>query len=91
VRVVWDRDAWSDYLHWQATDADVVQRINALIAEISRDPYTGVGSPEPLWRDFDGWWSRRITREHRLVYRIVGLDEDLSVVIVACRYHYRRP
>jgi toxin YoeB len=91
VKVVWDQDAWSDYLYWQAADSDVVARINALVLDIGRDPFHGSGSPEPLWREFDGWWSRRITREHRLVYRIVGPDEDASVEIVACRYHYRRP
>jgi toxin YoeB len=89
--VLWDQDAWSDYLYWQAADPSVLARINDLIADISRNPFNGIGSPEPLWREFDGWWSRRITREHRLVYRIFKGDDDGSVEIVACRYHYRRP
>jgi toxin YoeB len=91
VRLLWDPDAWADYLFWQETDLSVLRDINALIADIVRDPFQGRGRPEPLWREFDGWWSRRITREHRLVYRIVGTGEDQSVEIVACRYHYRRP
>jgi toxin YoeB len=76
--------AWSDYLHWQQTDRKVVKRINALIRDIARDPFSGLGKPEPLKHDLAGLWSRRIDAEHRLVYTFV----DGELIIVQCRYHY---
>ena len=79
-----DRDAWDDYLHWQGTDKVIARRINGLIKEILRDPYVGTGKPEPLKHELSGWWSRRITDEHRLVYRLVGE----TVEIAKLRYHY---
>lgn len=91
MRILWDQDGWGDYLYWQGADPAILRRINALIADIARNPFQGLGRPEPLWGELDGWWSRRITREHRLVYRIVGDEDEQSVEIVACRYHYRRP
>jgi toxin YoeB len=84
VRLVWDEDAWRDYLEWQSDDRRVVKRINLLIADIARNGNTGIGKPEPLKHGFHGYWSRRITDEHRLIYRIAG-DE---IRIAACRYHY---
>lgn len=80
----WATEAWEDYLYWQAADRNVLKRINALISEIKRHPYTGMGKPEPLRHHWAGYWSRRIDREHRLVYKAV---ED-AIVIVQCRYHY---
>jgi toxin YoeB len=91
VRLVWASDAWADYLFWQETDPKVLHDINTLIANIAGDPFQGLGRPEPLWREFDGWWSRRINREHRLVYRVARTGDDQSIEIIACRYHYRRP
>jgi toxin YoeB len=76
--------AWEDYLHWQQTDRKVLQRINLLIRDIQRDPYSGLGKPEPLKHQFSGFWSRRIDDEHRLVYTFV----DAELIIVQCRYHY---
>ena len=76
--------AWEDYLHWQQTDRKMLQRINLLIRDIQRDPYSGLGKPEPLKHQFSGFWSRRIDDEHRLVYTFV--DDEL--IIVQCRYHY---
>jgi len=84
VRIVFSENAWEEYLHWQRTDRKVVQRINALVREIQRDPFAGVGKPEPLKHALSGYWSRRITDEHRLVYRI---DGD-ALWIAQVRYHY---
>ncbi len=76
--------AWEDYLHWQDADRRVLKKLNALIRECRRTPFTGTGKPEPLKNEFQGWWSRRIDQEHRLVYRVRG--EVLE--IAQCRYHY---
>ena len=75
---------WEDYLYWQTTDRQMLRRLNALIKECQRTPFEGTGSPEPLKHEFSGWWSRRIDREHRLVYRVSG---DV-LEIAQCRYHY---
>lgn len=82
--LVWDENAWQDYLWWQAQDRKVLKRINTLLADIQRNGNQGIGKPEPLKHDFAGYWSRRITDEHRLVYKIA----DQEVRIAACRYHY---
>ena len=84
MRVVFDQDGWDDYLWWQQQDRKVLRRINTLIADIARNGNDGIGKPEPLRHGFHGYWSRRITEEHRLVYRV---DDD-TVRIAACRYHY---
>ena len=77
---------WEDYLHWQQTDRAMVRKINQLIQDIQRTPFTGLGKPEPLRHEWSGYWSRRITDEHRLVY-FVGND---TVDILQCRFHYDR-
>ena len=82
--IKWDLDAWEDYLFWQATDKKNLKRINQLIKEISRDPYVGIGKPEPLKGNLTGFWSRRIDKEHRLVYVI----EREDIIIISCRGHY---
>ena len=82
--LVWDENAWEDYLWWQAQDRRVLKRINVLLADIQRNGNEGIGKPEALKHDFAGYWSRRITDEHRLVYKVVN-DE---VRVAACRYHY---
>ncbi|MEA5489557.1 MULTISPECIES: Txe/YoeB family addiction module toxin [Pseudanabaena] len=84
MTVIFDDDAWEDYLYWQRTDPKVLKRINALIKEIQRSPYEGVGKPEPLKYNFAGYWSRRINDEHRLVYQV----NDNDVLIAQLRYHY---
>ena len=84
MTVIFDDDAWEDYLYWQRTDPKILKRINALIKEIQRNPYEGVGKPEPLKYNFAGYWSRRINDEHRLVYQVT---ED-AVLIAQLRYHY---
>lgn len=84
MKVIFDDAAWEDYLYWQRTDPKVLKRINALIKEIQRNPYEGVGKPEPLKYNFAGYWSRRINDEHRLVYQV----NDAAVLIAQLRYHY---
>ena len=76
--------SWQDYVYWQKTDKAVIKKINELIKEISRNPFEGIGKPEPLKYDLSGCWSRRITGEHRLVYRV----EENEIIIIGCRYHY---
>ena len=75
-----------DFGYWEATDPRVVRKISALILSIKTTPFTGLGKPEPLKGDLGGWWSRRITHEHRLIYRIAGG----AVEIMQCRYHYKK-
>ena len=84
MRVVFSEHAWEDYLYWQRTDKKVPRRINALINEIQRTPFEGVGKSEPLKHALSGYWSRRITDEHRIVYRVSGE----SLLIAQLRYHY---
>lgn len=80
--------AWEDYQHWQQTDAKLLARLNGLIRDSMRQPFRGTGKPEPLKGDLSGWWSRRLTSEHRLVYRVSGSGAAQSLEIAQCRYHY---
>ena len=84
MKLVFADEAWDDYLYWQKQDRKMVERINKLIQEVRRDPFTGVGKPEPLKHALAGFWSRRITDEHRMVYRVEG---D-SLLVAQLRYHY---
>ena len=84
MKVVFSKNAWEDYLYWQSADKAILKRINALIKDIMRNPFEGIGDPEPLKYNWSGWWSRRINKEHRLVYSI----ENESILIAQCRYHY---
>lgn len=88
MKIVWSDEAWQDYLDWQDKDQKILKAVNSLIRDIGRDPFKGLGKPEPLKHALQGWWSRRITGEHRLVYRISGKGDDRQVEIVQCRYHY---
>ena len=88
MKVVWDQDAWADYIHWQETDAKIARRVNALVKECTRDPFRGTGKPEPLRNELSGWWSRRIDAEHRLIYRVTGKGETQALEIIQCRFHY---
>jgi toxin YoeB len=83
-RLLWTAAAWEDYLYWQTQDRKTLKRINRLIADTLRDPFSGLGKPEPLRENLSGFWSRRIDDTHRLVYTIEG---D-ALAIIACRYHY---
>ena len=84
MRLSWTLTAWNDYLYWQFTDKRKVKRINELIKQSMRTPFEGLGNPEPLKHELQGYWSRRIDREHRLVYSYT--ENELE--IIACRYHY---
>ena len=86
MNLVFSADAWEDYLYWQDTDAQTLKRIHQLIKNITRDPYRGIGKPEPLKHALRGYWSRRITSEHRIVYRV----SDNEIRIAQLRHHYRR-
>ena len=88
MRLVFSEIAWNQYLSWQAEDRKIVERINALIKETMRSPFRGTGKPEPLSGNYAGLWSRRINREHRLVYRVSGKGSSQALEIAACRYHY---
>ena len=90
MRLLWGSEAWADYCVWQDEDRETVRRINALINDALRHPFTGIGKPEPLRNELRGWWSRRITGSHRLVYRVVGSGEEQRLEIVSCRFHYGR-
>ena len=84
MNLVFSEHAWEDYLYWQRTDRRMLQRINTLIRDIQRAPFEGIGNPEALRHGLSGYWSRRITEEHRLVYQV----EADAVRIVQLRYHY---
>ncbi len=82
--ISWAEKAWEDYLYWQSIDRKTLKRINTLLREISRKPFEGIGDPEPLKHQWSGYWSRRIDREHRLVYKVTAEN----IIVVQCRYHY---
>ena len=84
MKLIFADEAWEDYFNWQKQDKRIVERINKLIRETKREPVAGVGKPEPLKRALSGFWSRRITEEHRMVYRLEGKD----LLIAQLRYHY---
>ena len=84
MKLVFAEKAWEDYLYWQRTDKKILKRINALIKDIAREPFEGIGKPEPLKHALSGYWSRRINDEHRVVYKI----HDGSLFIAQLRYHY---
>ena len=86
MKLTFQEEGWEDYLYWQSADRKQLRKINSLIRECLRTPFTGTGKPEPLKGEFSGWWSRRIDQEHRLVYRAA---ED-ALLIAQCRYHYGR-
>ncbi len=88
MKVLFTPEALADYRFWVEMDRPMLQRINALIDNARRTPFVGLGKPEPLKGEFSGWWSRRIDREHRLVYRIEGSAEAQTIAIASCRFHY---
>ena len=79
---------WEDYRYWLDNDAKVLARINTLIEECRRHPFKGTGKPEPLGGNLAGWWSRRISQEHRVVYRVSGSGAAQALEVAQCRYHY---
>jgi len=84
MKFIFVDESWEDYQYWLKTDKKILARINDIIKDISRTPYNGLGKPEPLKYKYKGFWSRRITDEHRLIYQVKG-DE---LYIVKCKYHY---
>lgn len=84
MKLIFAEEAWDDYLYWQKQDRKMIERINKLIQEIQRDPFGGIGKPEALKHALAGFWSRRITDEHRIVYKVEG---D-ALLIAQLRYHY---
>lgn len=84
MKLIFAEQAWEDYLYWQKTDKKLVNRINTLIKDIMRDPFDGIGKPEPLKHALSGYWSRRINDEHRIVYKFDGE----ALLIAQLRYHY---
>jgi toxin YoeB len=84
MKLVFVEESWEDYLYWQKTDKQKLKKINELLKDIMRNPFEGIGKPEPLKYKFAGFWSRRIDNEHRLIYQVT---ED-SILIAKCRFHY---
>lgn len=84
MKLIFADEAWEDYLYWQKQDTKIIERINKLIGEMKRDPFAGVGKPEPLKHALTGFWSRRINHEHRMVYKIEGG----ALLLAQLRYHY---
>lgn len=84
MKLIWSANAWEDYLYWQANDKKIVKRINALIKDIKRSPFEGLGKPEPLKHNWAGYWTRRINQADRLVYKV----EAASIYIAQARFHY---
>ncbi len=84
MRIIFSKNAWEEYVSWQKEDKKMLKKINDLIKETQRNPFEGIGKPEPLKFDLAGFWSRRIDREHRLVYQF----KDNDLLIYSCRYHY---
>ncbi len=84
MRIIFSKNSWEDYVSWLSEDKRIHAKINELIKDVQRTPFEGKGKPEPLKYDLTGFWSRRITREHRLVYQVV----DSDIFIYACKFHY---
>ena len=85
MRIIWDEDAWEDYLYWQTQDRKTLKRINQLLQDIDRNGYGGIGKPEPLRGDLQGWWSKRIDDSNRIVFHI----RNDCIEILQCGSHYR--
>jgi len=83
--ICWSEHAWQDYIYWQKQDKSILSRINLIIKDIKRSNFEGIGSPEPLKHNWSGYWSRRINKEHRIIYKVLS---DKELVIAQCRYHY---
>ncbi len=84
MKISFQDEGWEDYLYWQQQDKKILKRINALLKDITHQPFEGIGKPEPLKYTLSGYWSRRINDEHRLVYTV----KDKHIIVIQCRYHY---
>lgn len=87
MKLIFAEQAWADYLHWQPNDPNTLERLNTLIRECTRTPFQGIGKPEPLKGDLRGLWSRRVTLEDRLAYRVTGTGDAQQLEIAQCRMH----
>ena len=91
MNILFSQDAWQQYLGWQSDDAKILNRINELLKATQRDPFRGIGKPEPLRQNYKGFWSRRITKEHRFIYRIVGSEKTTKrIEVLSCKFHYEK-
>jgi toxin YoeB len=90
MKLQWAEEAWDDYLWWQANDTKLLRRINEILRDTMRGPFDGLGRPEALRNELSGQWSRRISQEHRLVYRVSGKGNGQVLEILACRFHYKK-
>lgn len=88
MKIVFAKDAYDHYCYWKANDDKVFQKINHLVKAIKNDPFKGIGKPEPLKGNLSGYWSRRITQEHRLVYKVSGTPPDQKLTVIQCKFHY---
>ena len=88
MNLLWTDTDWGDFRHWLDTDPKAIQRIRDLIEDARRHPFTGLGKPEPLRGTLQGWWSRRITGQHRVVYRVTDSGSTQRLEIIQCRFHY---
>ena len=84
MRIAFTEDSWSEYVEWQTKDKKILKKINTLLKDIQREPFDGLGKPEPLRYELQGCWSRRINDEHRLVYKV----NSYGIVVISCMYHY---
>jgi toxin YoeB len=88
MKVCFTDDGWEEYIYWSRNDPNIHERLNELIEAARREPFKGIGKPEPLKGDLSGFWSRRITQEHRLVYAVEGKGRTQQLTVIQCRYHY---
>ena len=84
MKLLWEENAWQEYLYWQTQDKKTLKRLNNIIKDIQRDCYNGIGKPETLKENLSGWWSRRIDEENRIVYK----QENNNIIIASCKSHY---
>jgi toxin YoeB len=84
--LAWTQEAWKDYIYWQGQDKKTLKRINRIISDTQRNPFEGIGKPEPLKENLSGFWSRRIDESNRLVYVV----DNNRLTIISCRYHYEK-
>lgn len=88
MKLVFWPTGWQDYVEWQGDDQRTLAKVNELLRDCMRNPFRGLGKPEPLGGNLKGWWSRRINQEHRLVYRVTGKGDAQALEVAQCRYHY---
>jgi len=88
MKILFSEHAWEDYCYWQDNDVKISIKIRSLLEQIRRTPFHGIGSPEALKHDLKGYWSRRITREHRIIYKVSGTKPNQTLIVIQLRYHY---